>query len=109
MNARKSKPKRRNVAEHSPLVETKPSSLVGAAAFLKQVYLHDGIIRQNQNLILTDSATGERNVASAFNPQVGSRLLKSYSQIAIEKNRLRRKKYYESRDKRKKAKIGIGA
>jgi hypothetical protein len=105
---RKSIPARKT-PEKSPVMDIRPCSLSGAAAFLKQEYLHDGKIRQDQNLILTDPATGERNIAAAFSPQVGPRLLKSYSQIAIEKNRLRRKKYYENRDKRKKAQIGIGA
>jgi hypothetical protein len=91
----------------SQIIGVRPCSLVGAALFLKQEYVREVKMRQDQNLILTDAITGEISLAPAFGPLVGPRKSRSYSRSAIEKNRQRRKKYYESRDRLKKAKIPI--
>jgi len=63
----------------------------------------------HQSLVLFDHITGEIDKAASFNSRSGPREARSRSRKALEKNRLRRKKYYESRDKRKKAKIAIAA
>ena len=47
----------------SDVVESRPASLVGAAALLRQEYVRDGIMTKDKALRLHNRATGEYDIA----------------------------------------------
>lgn len=91
----------------SPVIETRPSALVGAADFLKAIYVSKEIMARGETLILTNPATGETNRSGGSLSTPRPRKHASKSNIGEAKNRARRQKYGELRDRRKSAKIPV--
>ena len=92
-----------------PVVETRSASLVGAADFLKQIYVGQGMMARGESLILTDPATGETNRSGGSLSTPRPRKHASKSKSADARNRARRERYRNVRDRRKRAKISIAS
>ena len=104
------------------IVEIRPSSLVGAAKFIRDGYIKDGIMTEDQTLILTDRSTGERNIAGPISDEdrITKRLEKAQTdfqkkriakskraQKEAARKRRYRQKQKELRDSPKMAKIDV--
>ncbi len=71
------------MAEQSEVVEVRPCSLAGAAAPLRQEYIRDGIMRDDQALMLRDPLTGEYDIARPLtdDERIQRRLEKARSEV----------------------------
>jgi hypothetical protein len=90
-----------------PEIESRPASLVGAADFLKEVYIKDREMTNGKAMILSNSLTGEMDVSTGSASRARPRKYASQSKMADARNRARREKYGEGRDRRKSAKNPI--
>jgi hypothetical protein len=91
----------------NPVVESRPASLVGAADFLKEVYIKEGKMTKDQTLVLSNLVTGEMDVSPGSVIKARPKRRASKSKMAEARNRARREKYGEGRDRRKSAKNPI--
>ncbi len=93
----------KSLPEETIIIEIRPSSLVGAAESVRELYLRMGIMTANQTLYLWDPYSGENDFAYGDRP----RKRRSLSISAKAQNKARRDKYRKSNDRRKSSKTGV--
>ena len=92
------------------IVEVRPCSLVGAAAFLRQEYIRDGKMAEEKALRLHNRATGEYDIARPLTDEerLQQRLEKaktSYEQKRIARSERARKEARRKREWRKRKNV----
>jgi hypothetical protein len=92
------------------IVESRPCSLAGAAAFLRQEYIRSGIMTEDKALRLHNRATGEYDIARPLTDEerLQQRLEKaktSYEQKRIARSERARKEARRKREWRKRKNV----
>ncbi len=92
------------------IVELRPCSLVGAAAFLRRIYIIEGIMTNDLSLKLFNRATGEYDIARPLTDEerLQRRLEKaktSYKQKRIARSERARKEARRKREWRKRKNV----